>query len=96
MITPEEKKHLKKILGHDYVSKVQDHLNKNQIKKGNGEDYSAASIRAVLNNGMNNLEIEHCIYEVASEIQSKEAEIKAMRNKLLTGKTTATVEEKKD
>lgn len=96
MITPEEKTHLKKILGHDYVSKVQDHLKKNQILKANGEEYSVASIRAVLNNGMNNLEIEHCIYEVASEIQNKEAEIQAMRKKLLSGRSTATVENDND
>lgn len=96
MITPEERKHLKKILGNNYVPSVREKLKKKGYYKSDGSEYSDSSIKGALNKGQNNFNIEECICEVYYEKKEQLENIKKMKKKLLSGKTTSTVETEKE
>ncbi len=96
MITLEEKKRLKKILGNNYVHKVKTKLKEKGYLKSDGSEFSESSIKKTLNDGMKNRDIVECIYLVLEEKEEQLKSIEEKRKKLLSGKTTSTVETEKE
>lgn len=92
MITIEEKKRLKEILGNDYVPKVRFKLKEKGYLKTSGKEYSDSSIKGTLNEGQNNSDIVECIYEVYYEKLHQLDSIREMRKNLLKGSSTAKIQ----
>lgn len=81
MITKNEQKQLKKILGSHYTKAVLKILLANDIRTKKGISHNATYIRAVFQGLRNNKEIESAIWEVAS---NKKRETEEFNNKKKT------------
>lgn len=79
MITTEDRKELKKILGNNYAPGVIQILNDKEQKNSRGREYSANSIRQVFNGREENLDIELAIYERRDQIIIKKKELEEKR-----------------
>lgn len=78
MITKNEQKQLKQIIGLHYTSTVLNILSTKRIRNKNGRPYKAAYIRAVFQGLRNNERIENVIWELAID---KKIELKILNNK---------------
>ena len=70
MISPNEKLKFKAILGHRYVTKIEEVLNERGVLDTSNKPYSKGMIRQVFNGYSENFEIEAAIIE-ATKIQKK-------------------------
>lgn len=80
MITIQEKKQLKQVLGNNYTSRVIKILEDRGIKNTRGLSFSTNSIRQVFNGNISNLEIEIAIYDLRDEIVAKQKQLKEKKN----------------
>ncbi|WP_281991202.1 hypothetical protein [Aquimarina aggregata] len=78
MITSKQREELKKYLGRHYATGVLKILKEQGVKKLNGDDYTAGSVRNVFAGQHENRAIEGAIYDYANEkkIETKNLEQK--------------------
>ncbi|MGB5942082.1 MAG: hypothetical protein WBG71_04320 [Leeuwenhoekiella sp.] len=82
MITTTEKENLKKTLGANYTAKILAVLKERNIKNSQGKDYSAGSVRNILNGQQENVQVENVIYEIHYEILENRAALAAKKKPL--------------
>lgn len=82
MITIQEKKQLKQVLGNNYTSRVIKILDERGIKNTRGFSFSTNSIRQVFNGNISNLEIEIAIYDLRDDIVAKQKQLKEKKESL--------------
>ena len=83
MITQAQKETLKEFLKSDYVNDVLDILSKNNVKTRDNNDYSPASVRAVFNGRIANVEIEDALLEVYTRRKLQFEKREKQKSKLL-------------
>ncbi len=74
MLTEEQRKKFKDLVGNHYTNSIMEKLKEQKITNKNGKPYSAHYIRMVFNGYRRNFEIEKVIMELMIEL-SKEREI---------------------
>ena len=83
MITETQKQLLKEHLKYDYVNDVLEILSKNNVKTRDDNDYSPASVRAVFNGRVANVDIEDAILQVYTRRKLQYEKREAKKSKLL-------------
>jgi len=84
MITPEQKKEIKKILGSRYTTSILSVLSKKEVFNLKGEPFSQSYIRSVLNGHSNNVVIENIIFELYRSKKKQQTSILKKRTKILS------------
>ena len=87
MISPNEKLKYKAILGHRYVTKIEEILNERGVLDTSNKPYSKGMIRQVFNGYSENFEIESAILE-AYRIKVKEVKAFERKKQKIISQTT--------
>lgn len=80
MITADDRKILRTVLGYGYAKKVLNRLSCNNVTKDDDEQYSEDTVKAVFNARRRNIDIELAIWQVYDEEKAKRMEIEQKRN----------------
>ena len=83
MITPEQKKQLKKVLKGDYIADVKRKLAHKKITSKKGTPYSDRMISHVFNGRYQNKAIEEAIFKVYIERKTAIEQDQGIKNKIL-------------
>jgi hypothetical protein len=82
MITKQQKRRIKKILGNHYVSVIQEELNSQEKVNKDGNPYSSSQIRNVMS-GQPHEVIEEAIFSATQKEIIKKEKIKEERDAIL-------------
>jgi hypothetical protein len=94
MITKNQAKKIKDILGHRYTSVILKYLEENNIKNSKGMPYTSESIRVVMNGFSPNERLEVQIYNAVFYYKLKKKEEEKRRKEILA-KTNSKIKDKK-
>lgn len=84
MITPEQKKEIKKVLGTRYTVDILSVLKKKELFNLKGKPFSQSFIRSVLNGHSNNVVIENIIFELYRKKKKQQTNLLNKRTKMLS------------